>query len=204
MTSLKSVKFIFPLVFLVSYNAWSASEHDDHDHQGAHVHGIAEVTIALEGAALEIGFDSPAVNIVGFEHKAQTKEQKKAVKQAKGLLESPALLMDFVGGKCQLKEAEVDVSSVMAEEKSGHEHDHDEHHHDDKHHHEKNDHAEKASHGEVHAMYSFQCQDQLTSLNLKFFEHFPQIESLTASWVTDSKQGSIQLKPNSTSTVQLK
>jgi len=53
--------------------------HHDHDHEvlqhSAHLHGHAELTLALEGRALEINLASPAANIVGFEHKATSSEQ---------------------------------------------------------------------------------------------------------------------------------
>ena len=36
----------------------------------AHIHGLATLTLALEGNSLEIEFESPAANLVGFEHRS--------------------------------------------------------------------------------------------------------------------------------------
>ena len=62
-----------------------ASDELSQAHHGPHIHGLAEATIALEGKVLEIGLQSPASNIVGFEHKARTKEQIDKVQQAKNI-----------------------------------------------------------------------------------------------------------------------
>ncbi|MGB1290473.1 MAG: ZrgA family zinc uptake protein, partial [Porticoccaceae bacterium] len=36
----------------------------------AHVHGLSQLTIAVEGETVELEFSSPAMNLVGFEHRA--------------------------------------------------------------------------------------------------------------------------------------
>ena len=55
--------------------AHAADEHDhDHEHGSlrAHVHGVARLDMALECRTLEFELDTPAMNIVGFEHPATT------------------------------------------------------------------------------------------------------------------------------------
>ena len=60
----------------------------------AHVHGVAELTIAIEGKSLEVQFASPAMNLVGFEHKATSAEQMATVKKVETQLnESDALFV---------------------------------------------------------------------------------------------------------------
>ncbi|MFT6692730.1 MAG: hypothetical protein ACJAXH_003270, partial [Colwellia sp.] len=39
-----------------------------------HVHGLSELTMTIEKQTLEIEVTSPAINIVGFEHRAKTKK----------------------------------------------------------------------------------------------------------------------------------
>ena len=41
----------------------------------AHVHGLSELAIAMEGEKLEIQFTSPAMNLVGFEHQASSRKR---------------------------------------------------------------------------------------------------------------------------------
>ena len=43
----------------------------------AHVHGQATLTVAVEGKALEIHLDSAAMNLPGFEHRANSQAEKR-------------------------------------------------------------------------------------------------------------------------------
>ena len=159
----------------------------------AHVHGLATLTLALENQSLEIEFESPAANIVGFEHKAKSAKEKQAVKAAEAILESPATLFTFAGTGCQLKEVEVDISGLMEEE-----HDDHGHHHD--HHHSSHDDHRDDSHSEINAHYHFTCNGakQLESVSTTLFSQFPGIETINAMWVTDTRQGSTLLNSDST------
>lgn len=164
------------------------SHHEEsHSSQGAHVHGIATLDIAKDGSVVELQFESPAANIVGFEYSAVTKEQKAAVVSAKKILESPAKLFKFSDIACKLNDSKVDVSSVEpSHAKVEHKHEH--------------DHAQE-SHNVVSANYQFSCQqdEKLSSLMVYLHQHFAAIEKLHVQWITDTKQGSLQLTPQSTS-----
>ena len=106
----------------------------------AHQHGQAELRILLEANLVEMELESPAFNLVGFEQKASSPQEKKAVKNAVAFLESPARLIAFGGSACSPKAIQIDVSSVSNEEdEHGHEdaNDHEaEHQHEDEHDHE--------------------------------------------------------------------
>lgn len=158
--------------------------------EAAHIHGLATLTLALEGNSLEIEFESPAANLVGFEHKATSVKEKRALHIAESTLKSPAELFLFSGVNCQLKEAEVDISAV--EEKG-----HDDHGHHHEHHHSSHD--DHKSHSEIKAHYHFSCNQakQLESVSTALFSQFPGIENINAMWVTDTVQGSKILAPNS-------
>ena len=167
-----------------------SSHHGDHHKQEAHLHGLGEITLALEGDNIELNLESPAANIVGFEHRASTPDQRQRVNEAKATLESPKQLFTFSGTRCELTALEVDVSAVQATEESEHkENKHDHHDHSD---HEKANHK---THSEVSANYRFQCDDgsRLAAITFNFFEHFPGTEKLDVEWVTDSNQGSAEL-----------
>jgi len=68
-------------------------DHDDHGHAhehgslGAHVHGIASLNLALEGSKFEIELDSPAINLVGFEHQASSDADKAKLTAARAALD---------------------------------------------------------------------------------------------------------------------
>ncbi len=65
-------------VFLAS--SLFAQAHREH---GAHEHGIATLDITVDGKSIDLDFESPAVNIIGFEHEARTPSDR--AKQAKAL-----------------------------------------------------------------------------------------------------------------------
>ena len=118
--------------------------------QEAHTHGLATLTLALENSVLEIQFESPAANLVGFEHKATSSEEKKAVTQTETSLKEPNLLFSFVGASCQPKKTTVDISGVMDNHnKKYQEHDeHEDHSHAKKH--DEHDEHERHSHAKEH------------------------------------------------------
>ncbi len=207
------VKHLIAVTSLLSatvFPAWlaTAGTNDSKHHQqhGAHAHGVSELTLALEGNNLEASFLSPAANIVGFEHKASTPQQTQSVENANALLKSPQKIFLFSGTSCEPTLANVDLSAVMKADNDDHHHN--DHHHNDHHHdeHEGDDHADEEeshdhqdTHSEISVHYQFRCQQgiKLTSVTLNFLEHFSGINKLKVMWVTDTRQGSVELKNNS-------
>ena len=47
-----------------------------------HVHGSATLNIALQDGGLDIEFESPAINVIGFEHEPATDQERAALLQA--------------------------------------------------------------------------------------------------------------------------
>ena len=56
---------------------------------GPHKHGTARVNAALDDQTLALKLQTPAIDIVGFEHLATTDADKAAVAKARALLENP-------------------------------------------------------------------------------------------------------------------
>lgn len=144
----------------------------------AHVHGQASLTIAALGNQVLVELTSPAANLVGFENKAENKQQRETVEQAAQLLNQGTDLFQFNGMSCTLKEVEHNLQQVLLaqhdehedehhEDESEHEDHHDDHdkhhdnesehkdHHDDhdKHHDDESEHKDHhdESHQEVHS-----------------------------------------------------
>jgi len=181
------IAMVFSVITVFSVNLYAENakhDHDEHRSHDAHVHGIAELTLAQEGQLLEIEFHSPAANIVGFEHKASTEKQKQMVETAKATLENPRQLFIFNGTRCDIKKTRVDVSALL------------DHHHDEHDKHAKDDHQEP--HSEITAHYQFSCQQstKLTSVSVELLEKFTGIKKLEIQWVADSKQGADTLNHN--------
>jgi Protein of unknown function (DUF2796) len=47
-----------------------------------HVHGSALLNIALQDAGLDIEFESPAIDVIGFEHEPATDQERATLSQA--------------------------------------------------------------------------------------------------------------------------
>ena len=219
------ISLLTPLVLLVSLplsqNLFAEeSSSPGYRTMDSHQHGLAELRLMLEEQRIEIEFESPAFNLVGFEHKASNPEEKSLVRNVEAILASPAPLMSLKGGACSLGSSQVDVSSIIGgDEKHGHEtehdhedkHDHaDEHDHEDKHEHadehdheakhehqDKHEHAyeDKTSHADISASYSFSCDNLrgLKYVEVNFFDIFSRLESIKGVWVSETSQGAAQL-----------
>lgn len=171
-----------PMASPESYHNHS-DEHSALAH-AAHLHGIAQLTLALEGNALEISLESPAANIVGFEHQATSEKQIKAVEQARSNLESSGLFL-FSGSDCSLKHAEVDMSSVIQQGSHIQQ--------------DSYDHEDHESHSEISAHYTYECSkgEKLETVSVNLMALFPAIETLEVMWLTSRQQGATQLTATS-------
>jgi hypothetical protein len=107
----------------------------------AHVHGLSELTIAMDAKTIEIQLISPAMNLVGFEHKATSKQDIAAVKQAELILGQQDSLFLIAGGDCEHLSTSIDSGDLLESDNHHDDHeDHDDHEkHDDHDDHEKHD-----------------------------------------------------------------
>ena len=168
---------LFSLTFFVSKSYGD----DDHNHSdsAAHIHGEAALNIVMAESLLEIEFISPAYNLVGFEHKANSSEENATVKQAILLLEDPIKIFKLTDAKCELKKTLVD-SDLISEEKH--------HHHD--HHHEAKE-TKSESHLDFRANYSFFCEQASfpSAIKISLFEYFDNLTKVKSKWISNQKQG---------------
>ena len=165
------------LVCSIALHLNAESLHYDHDapQQDAHLHGYTELTIAIEGSALEIRFESPASSIVGFEHRATSIEQLRLMEEARGILKSSAELFSFSGGDCVLTKANADLSALATADRESP--------------------AYERGHSEITASYEYDCSQaqNLDAISVNLISRFPRIEKVRAVWLTDVKQGTVDL-----------
>ena len=162
---------------------------------GAHVHGVGQLNLVVEGSVVEIELISPGANIVGFEHEAESPEDRAAVTEAVAILEDGASLFAFpTAAGCRLGEADVEsglIESDHAEHESGEEHAE----------HEGEDHAEHEDeeHAEFHARYHFDCDDPnvLSHVDVKLFDRFPATKELDVQAVSPGGQSAAELTAES-------
>ena len=179
-------------------------EHEHRQHE-AHVHGIAALNLALEGEEVHVELDSPAANIVGFEHAPSSEADHAAVNKAVATLKNADQLFRFnKEAGCRLEKAMV-TSALLEEEHQDHDdkhsddHDHEEkgEHDHEKHEHEAHEHEEHEgeTHSDIEAVYHFECDQpaKLTQLTVELFETFPATEKLNVQYVIETKQGATEL-----------
>jgi hypothetical protein len=181
-----------------------AADDGHHRQHDAHVHGKGQVNLAVEGNQIFIELDSPAANIVGFEHVPTSQADNATLDKALLLLKQGEQMFHInPEAGCKLTEAEVDTSL------EGHT---DDHHdaHDDKHEdeHDKSaahkdsrghdgKHEEEAAHSDIEAGYVFKCDhpDRLQTLRVDLFDAFPATEMLNVQAILETGQTAKRLTP---------
>ena len=194
-----------PLVLIAPWafaeDAHHHAQDAEHRQHGAHVHGIAALNLALEGNEVWIELDSPAANIVGFEHAPSSEDDHAALDRAVAMLNDGERLFDFNDeAGCRMATASV-TSELLREENEEHEghadaeaeaeargrEEEEGHKHEGEH--------EGETHSDIEAAYHFECDapGKLTSLTVELFEAFSGMEKINVQYVIESKQGAAEL-----------
>ena len=147
------------------------SDHHGHDHHGgehhgAHIHGVGHLNVAVEGSMVTVYLQTPAADIIGFEHVAETREERTTVAAAHKKLNDASSLFQFTGADCTV----VAGSGVEAPQSDN-----------------------EAS--DVIAEYTFECADgQLPeSMAVELSTEFPDLKVLKAVWLTEDSTGTKEL-----------
>ena len=148
----------------------------------AHEHGSASLNIAIDSSTIAMRFESPAVNIVGFEYTTEDAQQQLLIKQAKNNLSNFDAIFQLAGAvSCQTVQSS---ANWVTKPKEGHEEEHEENEENEEHEeheeHEDHDKAPSAEHAEFIAEYHLECTqlNNLTTINVNLFEFFPAISDL--------------------------
>ena len=146
-------------------------DHDKHDHGkkeslSAHEHGLSKMNIVQDHHKLLIEIEMPGHDVVGFEYKAKTNEDKNKVKQALMLLKNPINVIKIpIKAKCDLKDSH---SHIIAEK----------------------------NHTEFRAEYSFVCKDidEVKTIGINIFENFKNSEKIDLNVVGEKSSSNIIIK----------
>lgn len=194
------MRFFYATLALASLalNTPLASEEAGHRQLGAHVHGQGSLNIAIEGNKLDMEFEAPGADIVGFEHEAGSSAQKALVEKAKVTLGEVLTLFKMPSNAgCKVEKATVEIRNE------------EQHHHDEGHaagtaknesgakddEHDEDDHDEHGGHSEFHAQYSLTCTSaaNLTTIETTYFKAFAAAQQLNVSVVAAKGQWQMQL-----------
>jgi hypothetical protein len=174
---------------LLPLTALHASE-DEHDHAhaehgslDAHEHGTAQLNLVLDGQALELELQSPALNLLGFEHAAKTPADQAKVAAARRQLQEPLTLFGLSAGECSLSQLELE-SALFAETEHGHD--------------EQQADKHASEHSDIHAHYQFDCKQpgKLQQLDLsELFKRFPATQKIQVQLIGPNGQQGLELTP---------
>lgn len=180
-THSKKTCFLLNLSLFIAQLLFSSLSWSQSPSLSAHVHGEAQLMIAIEGQRLEIQLVSPAANILGFEHAPENDDQVEQIHHAENILANANALFEFRGADCSSTSSSVEIPYEL---------------HATEEHHSHNEHGSDAheSHTEIIANYIFECDsDGLDQIQIKFLTEFPAIETFDAQWITSTKQGAQEL-----------
>jgi hypothetical protein len=164
-------------------------QHEHHREHEAHVHGHVSMNMVLDGRQLLIEIESPAANIVGFEHQPSTHEQRDAVSKVIENLKKAGEHFSFPqAAQCELVSA--DIESELIAVQHGH----------DQHAHEKKVHGQQeAVHSEFEMTYAFTCSqpEKLDYIEVLLSKTYPGIERILVQYLTPAGQGGTELEEDS-------
>ena len=208
---IKKVVIVLLMYFSVNIHASEAvsSEHRQHE---AHVHGEAKLNILIDGTTLVFELKTPALNVLGFEHKPKNEQQKEKLNKANQILAVYENVISIPDLSCE--KTQVEIVSPYAdshnnddhdddhghdeehEHDDDHEHGHDEEHgHDDEHDHDEEHEHHEEGHSEYYLSYSLTCDDinRLEYIEVRLFDNFDGFESIEATWINQTGAGSTEV-----------
>lgn len=143
----------------------------------AHVHGIGELNITVEGSQLILAIESPLDPFLGFERPPRSAKEKETYAAALKLLNDPLnLFVPTAAAACTVKSA--NVSEPFPGGK-----------------------ANPSGHADLDAEYVFSCGQPaaLKGIDAPIFKAFPRLNKLSIKRVGPTGQGAGQLTPKNPS-----
>jgi hypothetical protein len=156
-------------------------------HHHAHVHGVAEINIAVEGAKATVEFRAPAESVMGFEHEAKSESDKKKRDAALEQLRAKGGQMVVFDPKLGCKSSDMKTAIVEAKGDSAKAQAGKDAHKDQK---------KSGEHREVHGTFSVACDKPLAGSRVRFgvSKVFRDIQEIKVQVVGDSGQSGARIK----------
>lgn len=175
---------------------------------GAHVHGQATGTLAVDAERLSLSLVVPGMNLVGFEHAPNDEAQRERLQEVKRTLEAGAWLEVDPDGDCRLDRIELATPgfAIDRDRQHSHEyHDHDrdhgghDHGHQDHRGHDGDSHHHDHEHAEFQLDVSVECAGprDLAWVDLGLFDDFPANEEMRIDVLTETRAERVRLSANS-------
>lgn len=155
----------------------------------AHVHGQAQMEIAVEGVGFSVQLETPLHDLVGFEHAPRTDKERAAIKAAVARLRQPAqLIQATVAAGCQPDKVTLSspvISAALLGEPATPSAD--------------NKAPDNDGHAELEAEFSFRCTQPgaLRGITVEVFKHFPGVQRIQVQIAGPKGQSARTLTPAS-------
>lgn len=162
-----------------------------------HIHGVADLEIAIDGSELQLVLRGPAEVFFGFEHEPQTPDEHREVAEALADLRDPAASLITLAPDCDLEMVAVDTpfsSNALAAAPT---HDHTNGHQAGSGHgmeFHQSAHQGAEPHKNLEASYTYACPSgPPRKVTLEAFVRFPALQRINTVWITDDGAGSSEL-----------
>lgn len=163
---------------LLATLAWTAHAGERRE-VGAHEHGHAKLNVAIDGSELALEIEAPAMDVLGFEHPAESEQDKAAVEAAKTRLADPlTLFVPSADAGCKVVKAMVPLLEEGHEDEGG-----------------TDDHDEPV-HSEFRGQYTLECSDPdaLSQLRFTWFDRFPNAQAVEVTMLDARGQSSWEVE----------
>lgn len=159
---------------------------EEHRELGAHEHGVGHLDIAFEGSRISIELEVPGADIVGFEHAAESAEDRAALERAVAVLAKPLELFVLPeAAQCTVTQA---AARFVDEDHEGADHGGEEH--------AGEAHGHEAGHAEFHAQYELACAEPgaITRIDFAYFTAFANARELEIQLVSEKGAKSFEVE----------
>ena len=150
--------------------------------QGAHVHGLVKINVAVEAKTLTVQVEAPLDSLLGFEHRPRTAAQKQAAQTVLSQMkEGATLIRPEAAALCKPSKTTVEAAALEpapATATPG---------------------AKEEAHADLDASFEFSCEqpDKLSYIELGLFEAFKRIQTIEVQVAGAKGQSKLTLKrPN--------
>jgi hypothetical protein len=182
---MKSTRLSTATAAFIAFSVFCAAPAGAHE---AHVHGVGRLDVALDGNTLSLHLDSPLINLVGFEHPANSAPDKQAVQKMGVQLRSAAdIFVTTPAAQCKTVSVKL-VSAALdptllgeaAAPAGG-----------------KPAHA-NGDHADLDGDFVLQCAhpEKLQGIDVRLFDAFPGFHQIDVQAVTPKRQSAATLKPD--------
>jgi hypothetical protein len=174
---------LWGLLLLVSLSVAIAAEKRHHQ---AHVHGVGEINIAVEGVKATVEFRAPAESVMGFEHEAKSESDKKKRDAALEQLRAKGSQMLVFDPKLGCKSSDMKTAIVETKESTKAQAGKETH----------KDQKKSGEHREVQGTFTVTCDKPLAGSRVTFgvSKVFRDIQEIKVQVVGDSGQSGATIK----------